>query len=64
MPTRILVTTTSFQDTPGPHHEALAATGAWELVPATDEGQLARIRSARLARLAALGLPVIVPADE
>jgi len=33
MPTRILVTTTSFQDTPGPHHEALAATG-WEIVAA------------------------------
>jgi len=33
MPIRILVTTTSFQDTPGPHHDALAATG-WELVRA------------------------------
>ena len=33
MPTRILVTTTSFQDTPGPHHEALAATG-WEMIGA------------------------------
>ena len=33
MPTRILVTTTSFQDTPGPHHEALTATG-WEVVAA------------------------------
>ena len=33
MPIRILVTTTSFQDTPGPHHDALAATG-WEVVRA------------------------------
>ena len=33
MPTRILVTTTSFQDTPGPHHDALAATG-WEVIRA------------------------------
>ena len=33
MPTRILVTTTSFQDTPGPHHEALAATG-WDVIGA------------------------------
>jgi D-3-phosphoglycerate dehydrogenase len=33
MATRILLTTTSFQDTPGPHHDALAATG-WELVTA------------------------------
>ena len=33
MPTRILVTTTSFQDTPGPHHEALAGTG-WEVIRA------------------------------
>ena len=33
MPTRILVTTTSFQDTPGPHHEALAATG-WDVIRA------------------------------
>ncbi len=30
---RILLTTTSFQDTPGPHHDALAATG-WEIVAA------------------------------
>jgi len=30
---RILVTTTSFQDTPGEHHAALAATG-WEIVTA------------------------------
>ncbi|MDX2109288.1 MAG: phosphoglycerate dehydrogenase [Verrucomicrobiota bacterium] len=29
--TRILVTTTSFKDTPGPHHELLARTG-WEIV--------------------------------
>jgi D-3-phosphoglycerate dehydrogenase len=33
MPPRILVTTTSFQDTPGPHHDTLAATG-WEIVSA------------------------------
>jgi len=33
MTPRILVTTTSFQDTPGPHHAALAATG-WEIVTA------------------------------
>ena len=33
MTPRILLTTTSFQDTPGPHHAALAATG-WEIVPA------------------------------
>ncbi len=30
---RILLTTTSFQDTPGDHHERLAATG-WEIVTA------------------------------
>jgi len=28
---RILLTTTSYQDTPGPHHDLLAATG-WEIV--------------------------------
>ncbi len=28
---RILLTTTSYQDTPGPHHDQLAATG-WEIV--------------------------------
>ena len=33
MPSRILVSTTSFQDTPGPHHDTLAATG-WEVVRA------------------------------
>jgi D-3-phosphoglycerate dehydrogenase len=33
MPTRILLTTTSFQDTPGEHHQKLAATG-WEIVTA------------------------------
>lgn len=33
MKPRILLTTTSFQDTPGGHHDALAATG-WELVTA------------------------------
>ena len=31
--TRILLTTTSFQDTPGPHHEILAGTG-WEVIRA------------------------------
>ena len=33
MTPRILLTTTSFQDTPGPHHATLAATG-WEIVTA------------------------------
>ena len=33
MKPRILLTTTSFQDTPGPHHDTLAATG-WEVVTA------------------------------
>jgi D-3-phosphoglycerate dehydrogenase len=33
MTTRILLTTTSFQDTPGEHHAALAATG-WEVITA------------------------------
>ncbi len=33
MPIRVIVTTTSFQDTPGPHHDKLAATG-WEIVTA------------------------------
>lgn len=33
MTPRILLTTTSFQDTPGEHHAALAATG-WEIVAA------------------------------
>jgi len=31
--TRILLTTTSFQDTPGEHHKLLAETG-WEVVTA------------------------------
>ena len=31
--TRILLTTTSFQDTPGGHHDLLAATG-WEIIRA------------------------------
>jgi D-3-phosphoglycerate dehydrogenase len=31
--TRVLITTTSFQDTPGAHHDALAKTG-WEIVRA------------------------------
>jgi len=43
---RILLTTTSFQDTPGPHHEALAATG-WEIVtargPLSEEETLALV---------------------
>jgi D-3-phosphoglycerate dehydrogenase len=33
MPTRILLTTTSFQDTPGGHHDLLAKTG-WEVITA------------------------------
>ena len=33
MPLRILLTTTSFQDTPGDHHDRLTATG-WEIVTA------------------------------
>ncbi|MFM8953798.1 MAG: phosphoglycerate dehydrogenase [Planctomycetaceae bacterium] len=33
MPPRILLTTTSFQDTPGAHHDMLAATG-WDVVTA------------------------------
>ena len=33
MKPRILVTTTSFQDTPGPHHDMLAETG-WDIVTA------------------------------
>lgn len=41
--TRILLTTTSFQDTPGPHHQLLAETG-WELItargPLTEEQTL------------------------
>jgi D-3-phosphoglycerate dehydrogenase len=37
MTPRILLTTTSFQDTPGSHHDALAATG-WEIV--TSRGPL------------------------
>ena len=32
-PPRILLTTTSFQDTPGRHHDLLAETG-WEIVTA------------------------------
>jgi D-3-phosphoglycerate dehydrogenase len=45
MPPRILVTTTSFQDTPGPHHDALAATG-WEIV--TARGPLSEADTAAL----------------
>ena len=44
--TRILVTTTSFQDTPGDHHLALADTG-WEIVtargPLSEEDTLAAV---------------------
>jgi D-3-phosphoglycerate dehydrogenase len=44
--TRILVTTTSFQDTPGQHHQALADTG-WEIVtargPLSEEDTLAAV---------------------
>ena len=44
--TRILVTTTSFQDTPGDHHQALADTG-WEIVtargPLSEEDTLAAV---------------------
>ena len=42
---RILVTTTSFQDTPGPHHDALAATG-WEVI--TARGPLSEADTAAL----------------
>ena len=44
--TRILVTTTSFQDTPGEHHQVLADTG-WEIVtargPLTETDTLAAV---------------------
>lgn len=44
--TRILVTTTSFQDTPGDHHQALVDTG-WEIVtargPLSEEDTLAAV---------------------
>jgi D-3-phosphoglycerate dehydrogenase len=43
---RILLTTTSFQDTPGDHHQALADTG-WEIVtargPLSEEDTLAAV---------------------
>jgi D-3-phosphoglycerate dehydrogenase len=46
MTMRILLTTTSFQDTPGAHHELLAKTG-WEIVtargPLTEEQTLALV---------------------
>jgi D-3-phosphoglycerate dehydrogenase len=46
MPTRILLTTTSFQDTPGEHHDRLAATG-WEIItargPLSEAGTLAAV---------------------
>jgi len=46
---RILLTTTSFQDTPGEHHAALAATG-WEVVtargPLSEEATLAALADA------------------
>lgn len=44
-PPRILLTTTSFQDTPGRHHELLADTG-WELV--TARGPLSEAETAGL----------------
>lgn len=43
---RILLTTTSFQDTPGPHHDILAATG-WEVV--RERGPLPESRMLELA---------------
>lgn len=45
MKPRILLTTTSFQDTPGEHHAALAATG-WEIV--TARGPLSEADTAAL----------------
>ena len=46
MTTRILLTTTSFQDTPGPHHDLLKETG-WELItargPLNEEDTLALV---------------------
>jgi D-3-phosphoglycerate dehydrogenase len=46
MSTRILLTTTSFQDTPGPHHKLLEETG-WEIVtargPLNEEDTLALV---------------------
>jgi D-3-phosphoglycerate dehydrogenase len=43
---RILLTTTSFQDTPGPHHDLLAAQG-WEIV--CERGPLPEARMLELA---------------
>lgn len=43
---RILLTTTSFQDTPGHHHDQLAATG-WEIV--RERGPLSEARMLELA---------------
>ena len=42
-PTRILVTTTSFQDTPGAHHDVLAASG-FDIVRARGSGVTWRLR--------------------
>ncbi|WP_309399686.1 phosphoglycerate dehydrogenase [Cerasicoccus maritimus] len=44
--TRILLTTTSYQDTPGPHHDLLASTGA-EIV--RERGPLSEARMLELA---------------
>jgi D-3-phosphoglycerate dehydrogenase / 2-oxoglutarate reductase len=47
MPLRILLTTTSFQDTPGPHHDALKKSG-FEVV--TARGPLSEAQMLELAR--------------
>ena len=48
MPKRILLTTTSFQDTPGAHHDVLTKSG-YEIVrgrgPFSEEGELALMRA-------------------
>lgn len=46
MTQRILLTTTSYQDTPGPHHDLLSATG-WEIV--RERGPLPESRMLELA---------------
>lgn len=46
MSQRILLTTTSYQDTPGPHHDLLASTG-WEIV--RERGPLPESRMLELA---------------
>ncbi|MEC8905774.1 MAG: 3-phosphoglycerate dehydrogenase, partial [Verrucomicrobiota bacterium] len=43
---RILLTTTSYQDTPGPHHDLLASTG-WEIT--RERGPLAEEKMLELA---------------